>query len=52
MNIEHARVINPDILLMFDKLPAALPLYEAAEAEILAAFPNIRIKVGKTQVSI
>lgn len=42
--------MNPDILMMFDRLPAALPLYEAGEAKILAAFPDTRIKVTKTQV--
>lgn len=41
----------PDILMMFEKLPAALPLYEAGEAVILATFPDTRIKVSKTQVS-
>lgn len=49
--MENERAMNPDILMMFDKLPAALPLYEAAEAKILAAFTDVRIKVGKTQVS-
>lgn len=43
--------MNPDILMMFDKNPAALPLYEAAEAMILEIFPDVKIKVGKTQVS-
>lgn len=44
-------MIHPDILMMFDKLPAALPIYEVAEAKILAAFPETRVKVRKTQVS-
>lgn len=47
--MEHE--INPDILMLFDKLPAAFPIYEAAEAKILEAFPATRVKVGKTQVS-
>lgn len=42
--------MNADILMMFERLPAALPLYEAAEAKILAAFPEVRVKVSKTQV--
>jgi len=42
--------MNPDILMMFDKLPGALPLYEAAEALILELFPDVNIKVSKTQV--
>lgn len=51
MHTEEAREVNPDILMMFDKLPAALPIYEAAEAKLCAAFPDARIKVSKTQVS-
>lgn len=43
--------MNPDILAMFEKLPAALPLYIAGEAIIMKAFPQTRIKVSKTQVS-
>ncbi len=43
--------MNPDILMMFDKMPNALPLYEAAEALIVEMFPDVKIKIGKTQVS-
>ena len=32
--------INPDILMVLNKLSAALPLYEAARAKILAVFPE------------
>lgn len=39
------------ILTLFGKTPAALPLYTALEERILSAFPNTKIKVGKTQVS-
>ncbi len=49
--MENERGVNPDILMVFHKLPAAYPIYEATEAKILSAFPDIRIKVSKTQVS-
>ncbi|MDL2273243.1 DUF5655 domain-containing protein [Oscillospiraceae bacterium OttesenSCG-928-G22] len=42
--------MNPDILMLFDRLPGGLPIYEAAERKILSAFPDVRIKVTKTQV--
>lgn len=42
--------MNPDIAMVFCKTPAALPLYEAAEARILAEFPDVRVKVSKTQI--
>jgi hypothetical protein len=43
--------MNPHILMFFEKLPAALPIYEVAEAKILNAFPDAKVKVSKTQVS-
>lgn len=43
--------MNADILMVFEKMPAGLPLYEAAEGKILALLPDTRIKVSKTQVS-
>lgn len=43
--------MHPDILMLFNKTPDALPLYAAAEAAILNAFPQAHSKVGKTQVS-
>lgn len=43
--------MNFDILMLFDKKPDALYLYEAAEAFILELFPDVKIKVSKTQVS-
>lgn len=49
--MENERAVHPDLLMMFDKLPAGFPLYQAGEAKILAAFPDVRIKVSKTQVS-
>lgn len=44
--------MNADILLMYEKYPEALSIYEGAEAIILAEFPDVRLKVGKTQVGI
>ncbi len=49
--MENDCALYPDILMVFQKLPAAYPIYEAAEAKILSAFPDIRIKVSKTQIS-
>ena len=43
--------MNADILFFFDKLPAALPLYEAFERQVLAEVDGVRIKVQKTQIS-
>lgn len=41
---------DPDIMLFFEKHPAALPLYEALETWIFAEFPDTHKKVSKTQV--
>ncbi len=35
----------------FEKHPAALPLYETFEEQVLAAVPETRIRVQKTQIS-
>lgn len=43
--------MEPGIFAMFEKMPAALPLYRAAEEMILADFPDAVKKVSKTQVS-
>ena len=43
--------MNPDVLFFFDKDPAALPLYEAFEAGVLAEVENASIRVGKTQIT-
>ncbi len=42
--------MNPDVLLLFEKHPALLPLYEHCAAKILDAFPDAKTKVSKTQV--
>lgn len=43
--------MHPDIRMMFQKMPDALPLYDAAEGMILEMFPDVTRKVSKTQVS-
>lgn len=42
--------MNPDILMLFERLPEALPIVEAAESKILSAFPDVKRKVSKTQI--
>ena len=43
--------MNADTLLFFEKSPAALPLYQALETRVLAEFPDVKIRVQKTQIS-
>ena len=43
-------MINGDILLFFDRHPAALPLYEALAQAVAAQTPDVRVKVQKTQI--
>ncbi len=43
--------MTADELLFFDPLPAALPLYEAFSAKLLAQFPGVTIRVSKTQIT-
>lgn len=40
-----------DILLFFNKHPAAFSLYEAFETKLLSLFPETKIRVQKTQIS-
>ncbi|MGN0983880.1 MAG: DUF5655 domain-containing protein [Gemmiger sp.] len=40
-----------DALLFFDAHPAALPLYEAFEAELYRRFADLRQKVQKSQIT-
>ncbi|QQR31495.1 hypothetical protein I5Q82_07465 [Acutalibacter muris] len=42
--------INQDSLMFFDKYPAALPLYEAFAAKLFELFPDITLRVQKTQM--
>ncbi len=38
-------------LLFWDKWPRLLPLYEAFKDRLAGAFPEVKIKVSKTQIS-
>ena len=38
-------------LLFFDPMPQLLPLYQALREQLTAAYPDMRIKVSKTQIS-
>ncbi len=43
--------MGPDVLFFFQKDPAALPLYEAFEARVLAEVADVSIRVQKTQIT-
>lgn len=43
--------MDSDILLFFEKKPAALPLYAAFEQAILTRIEKVHIRVQKTQIS-
>ena len=43
--------MNSDIVFFFEKSPAALPLYEAFEAQVISEFPDVKIRGRKTQIS-
>ena len=43
--------MNPDEIMFFEPHPAALPLYDQLRSCILAAIPDARIEVKKTQIS-
>ena len=43
--------MDEQVLLFFDKVPDALPLYAELERRILAEYPDTRIKVQKTQIT-
>ena len=40
-----------DIVLFFDKMPQALPLYKMFAEKILAEYPDVQIKIQKSQIS-
>lgn len=40
-----------DELLFWEKWPRLLPLYEAFKGRLTEAFPEVKIKVSKTQIS-
>lgn len=43
--------MTPDELLFFDPMPGALPLYEVISGQLRAAFPDVTVKVRKTQIT-
>ena len=43
--------LSQDVALFFDKMPEALPLYEAFEKRVLEETENVHIRVQKTQIS-
>lgn len=43
--------MHPDELLFFDKMPAMLPVYARLREQLAAAYPNLGIRVGKSQIS-
>lgn len=42
---------NPDILFFFDRMPAALPLYESFESHLRKAVGEYTTRVQKTQIT-
>ncbi len=40
-----------DVLVFFDRMPAALPLYEAFVQKVTAGIGDVKIRVQKTQIS-
>jgi hypothetical protein len=43
--------VNIDLLLFFEKMPEAMPLYEAVEKRICTELADVKIKVQKTQIT-
>ena len=43
--------IDMDVLMFFDKHQAALPLYIAFRDKVLQYFPDVKIRVQKTQIT-
>lgn len=44
-------VMSTDELLFFDRLPRFLPVYEALKERLEARYPDMTVKVTKTQIS-
>ncbi|MCI8454936.1 MAG: hypothetical protein HFE84_10035 [Lachnospiraceae bacterium] len=42
--------LSQDVGLFFDKMPEALPLYEAFEQRVLEEIKDVQIRVQKTQI--
>ena len=43
--------MNADALFFFSGREASIPIYEKLEDRILAAIPDVKVKVSKTQIS-
>ena len=43
--------MDTDTMIFFDRLPGTLPLYEAVANQIHAEFPDVKVKVQKTQIT-
>lgn len=43
--------MNQDILLFFDRMPGALPLYETFEQKVFSEIGGVNIRVQKTQIA-
>jgi hypothetical protein len=48
---EAGKQMQNDIDLFFDRMPQALPLYQAFAEKVLAEYPGVQIKVQKSQIS-
>lgn len=44
-------MMHSDVLFFFEKMPGALPLYEAFASQVLAELGPVSIKVQKTQIA-
>lgn len=43
--------MTTDELMFFQKMPQMLPLYEVLKESLQSAYPDLKIKVAKTQIS-
>jgi hypothetical protein len=43
--------MNADLFMFFDKVPDAFPLYEDVADKLLAEFPDVKVKLQKTQIT-
>lgn len=44
-------IVSPEELLFFDSMPAMLPVYDVLREKLLSAYPDVGIRVTKTQIS-
>ena len=44
-------IMDNDLLLFFDKMPEALPLYEAVASKILTSLTDVKVKIQKSQIT-